>query len=55
MALILGMMTCSSFYVTAFPNELLLGTPSYSTEGGATDSWENIYLYHGEPVGSFVW
>ena len=19
-----------------------------------TDSWENIYLYHGEPVGSFA-
>ena len=55
MALILGMMTCSSFYVTAFPNGLLLGTPSYSAGGGVTDSWENRYLYNGEPVGSFVW
>ena len=34
MALISGMMTCSSFYVTAFPNGLLLGTPSYSAGGG---------------------
>ena len=55
MALILGRMTYSSFYVTAFPNGLLLGTPSYSVGGEVTDSWENIYLYHGEPVGSFVW
>ena len=55
MALISEGMTCSSFYVTTFPNGLLLGTPSYSVGGGVTDSWENIYLYHGEPVGSFVW
>ena len=55
MDLISGMMTCSSFYVTAFPNGLLLETPSYFAEGGVTDSWENIYLYHGESVGSFVW
>ena len=55
MALISGRMTYSSFYVTAFPNRLLLGTPSYSAGDGVTDSWENIYLYHGEPVGSFVW
>ena len=47
MVLISGRMTCSSFYVTAFPNELLLGTPSYSVGGGVIDSWENIYLYHG--------
>ena len=46
-ALISGRMTCSSFYVTAFPNGLLLGTPSYSVGGGVTDYWENIYLYHG--------
>ena len=55
MALISGRMTCSSFYVTAFPNGLLLRKPSYSVGGGVADSWENIYLYHGEPVGSFVW
>ena len=55
MALIFGRMTCSSFYVTAFPNRLLLGVPSHSVGGGVTDSWENIYLYHEEPVGSFVW
>ena len=54
MALILGMITCSSFYVTAFPNELLLGTPPYSVGGGVTDSWENICLHHGESVGKFV-
>ena len=55
MALISGMMTCSSFYVTAFPSEPLLGVPSYSVRGGVTDSWEDIYLYHEEPIGSFVW
>ena len=55
MALISGRMTYYSFYVTAIPNGLLLGTPSYSVGGGVIDSWENIYLYHGEPVGSFVW
>ena len=55
MALISGRMTCSSFYVTTFLNGLLLGTPSYSAGGGVTDSWENIYLYHREPVGSFGW
>ena len=54
MALISGRMTCSSFYVTVFPNRLLLGMPSYSVGGGVTDSWENIYLYHGESVDSFV-
>ena len=37
----------SSFYVTIFPNGPLLGMPSYSVGGGVTDSWENIYLYHG--------
>ena len=55
MALISGRMTCSSFYITAFPNGPLLGVPSYSVGGGATDSWENIYLYHKEPVDNFVW
>ena len=55
MALISGRMTCSSFHVTVFPNGRLLGTPSYSAGGGVTDSWENIYLYHGESVDSFVW
>ena len=43
-----------TFYVTAFPNGPLLGVASYSVGGGVTDSWENIYLYHGEPVGSFA-
>ena len=55
MAFISGRMTCSSFYVVAFPKRLLLGTPSYFIGGGMIDSWENIYLYHGEPVGNFVW
>ena len=55
MVLILGRMTYSSFYVTVFSNRPLLGVPSYSVGGGVTDSWENKYLYHGEPVGSFVW
>ena len=52
MALILGRMTYSSFYVTTFPNGPLLGVPSYSVGGGVTDSWENIYLYHEQSVGS---
>ena len=55
MAVILGNMTYFSFYVTAFPNGPLLRVSSYSVGGGVTDSWENIYLYHGEPVGSFAW
>ena len=55
MALISGRMTCSYFYVTAFPNGLLLGVPSYSVGGRVIGSWENIYLYHKEPVGSFCW
>ena len=55
MALISGRMTCSSFYVTAFLNGPLLGVPSYSVGGEAIDSWENIYSYHEEPVGNFVW
>ena len=54
MVLISGRMTYSSFYVIAFPNGPLWGVPSYSVGGGVTDSWENIYLYHGEPVGSFA-
>ena len=53
-ALISGRMICSSFYVNDFPNGLLLGTPSYSVGGGVTDSWKNIYLYHGESIGNFV-
>ena len=55
MALISGRMTYSSFYVTAFPNGPLLGVPSYSVGGRTTESWENIYLYHEEPVDNFVW
>ena len=54
-SLISGMMTYSSFYVIVFPNGPLLGMSSYSVGGGMTDSWENIYLYHGESVGSFAW
>ena len=53
--LISGRMTYSSFYVTAFPNRSMLGVPSYSVGGGVIDSWENIYLYHGDPVGNFTW
>ena len=55
MALISGRMTCSSFYVTDFLIEPLLGVPSYFVGGGVIGSWKNIYLYHEEPVGSFVW
>ena len=55
MALISGRMTYSSFYVTTFPNGLLLGVPSYSVGGRVIDSWKNIYLYHEQPVGSFAW
>ena len=54
MALISRRMTCSSFYVTAFLNGPLLGVPSYSVGGEETDSWENIYLYHEDPVGNFI-
>ena len=54
MAFISGRMTCSSFYVTPFPIEPLLGVPSYSIGGGVTGSWK-IYLYHEKPVDSFVW
>ena len=55
MALISRRMTCSSFYVTPFPIEPLLGVPSYSVRGRVTGSWKNIYLYHEKPVDSFVW
>ena len=55
MVLISGRMTYSSFYVTAFLNGPLWRVPSYSVGGRVTDSWENIYLYHGEPVDSFAW
>ena len=55
MVLVSGMMTYSSFYVTTFPNGPLWGVPSYSVGGGVIDSWEIIYLYRGEPIGSFVW
>ena len=50
-----GRMTFSSFYVTTFSNGPLLEVPSYSVGGGVTDSWENIYLYHGQLIGSFAW
>ena len=55
MALILGRMTYSSFYVNVFPNGPLLGVSSYSIRGETTDSLETIYLYHEDPVSNFVW
>ena len=55
MALILGRMTYSSFYVTAFPIGPLLGMLSYSIGGEEAGSWEILRLYHKEPVDSFVW
>ena len=55
MALISGGMTYSVFYVTTFPIGSLLGMHSYSLGGEQTDSWETLYLYREEPVGSFVW
>ena len=55
MALISERVTCSSFYVTAFPIRLLLRVSSYSVRGGETGSWENLYLYYEEMVDSFVW
>ena len=54
MAFISRRMTCSSFYVTAFPIGPLLGVLFYSVGGEETDSWENLHLYHEEPVGSFI-
>ena len=51
MVLISRRMTCSFFNVTTFPNGLLLGTSSYFVGGGVIDSWENMYLYHGDLVG----
>ena len=55
MALISEMMTHSSFYATTFLIEPLLRVLSYSIGGGGTGSWENLYLYHEELFGSFVW
>ena len=55
MTLISEWMTCSSFYVTAFLIGPLLSVVSYFVGGGVTGSWENLYLYHEEVVGSFVW
>ena len=54
MAFISGRMTCSSFYVTAFSIGPLLGVLSYSIGGEAIGSWENLHLYHEEPVDSFA-
>ena len=55
MSLISGMMTCSSFYVTAFPIWPLLGVPSYSVGGGVIGSKKKIYLFHEKSIDSFVW
>ena len=55
MAFILGRMTRSSFYVTAFPIGPLIGVLSYSIGGEEVGSWENLHLYHEEPVSCFVW
>ena len=55
MTLISGMMTCSSFYVTAFPIGPLLGVLSYSIRGEEVGSWENFHLYHEVPVSSSIW
>ena len=54
MTLILEMVTCSSFYVTAFLIGPLLRVTSYSVGGGGTGSYENLYLYHEEMVGSYA-
>ena len=54
MAFISGRMTRSSFYVTAFSIGPLLGVLSYSIVGKGAGSWENLHLYHKEPVDSFV-
>ena len=43
------------FLCNCFPNMPFLRVPSYFVGGKVTDSWENIYLYHGEPVDSFAW
>ena len=48
------------FYVTAFLIWSLLRVPSYSVGGGGggggggTGSYENLYLYHEEMVGSYA-
>ena len=55
MALISGRMTCSSFYVTAFPIGSLLGVHSYSIGDEVISFSKNIYLYHEKPVSSFIW
>ena len=55
MALISGRMTYSSFYVTIFPIGPLLGVLPYSIRSEEVGSWENLHLYHEEPVGSSVW
>ena len=42
------------FLCNCFPKRAAVGVSSYSVGGGVTDSWENIHLFHGEPVGSFA-
>ena len=53
MALILEMVTCSSFYVIAFLIGSLLRVPLYFVGVEGTGSYENLYLYHEEMVDSF--
>ena len=54
MAFISRRMTRSSFFLTAFLIGPLLGVLSYSIGGEGVGLWENLHLYHEEPVDSFV-
>ena len=55
MVLISGMMTYSSFLCNCFLERAAVGSAFLFLWRRVTDSWDNIYLYHGEPVGSFAW
>ena len=43
------------FLCNRFPERAAVGNAFLFRWERVTDSWENIYLYHGESVGSFVW